>query len=48
MADLIDNPVINSPIAEPRRHFRFTDGGIATSEMVSRSYRAVAYPNNMT
>jgi hypothetical protein len=23
MADLIDNPVINSPFAEPRRHFRF-------------------------
>jgi len=23
MADLIDNPVINSPFKEPRRHFRF-------------------------
>jgi hypothetical protein len=28
MADLIENPVINSPFAEPRRHFRFTDDGI--------------------
>ena len=28
MADLIDNPVINSPFAEPQRHFRFTDDGI--------------------
>jgi type III restriction enzyme len=45
---IIENPVINSPIAEPRRHFRFTDDGIATSEMVSRSYRAAVYPNNMT
>jgi type III restriction enzyme len=28
MADLIDNPVINSPFEEPRRHFRFDDNGI--------------------
>lgn len=28
MADLIDNPVINSPFEEPQRHFRFTDDGI--------------------
>jgi type III restriction enzyme len=28
MADLIDNPVINSPFEEPKRHFRFTDDGI--------------------
>ena len=25
---VIDNPVINSPFEEPRRHFRFDDGGI--------------------
>lgn len=24
----IENPVINSPFEEPRRHFRFTDDGI--------------------
>jgi len=29
---VIDNPVINSPFAEPRRHFRFADTGI-TSEI---------------
>lgn len=28
MADLIENPVINSPFEEPKRHFRFTDDGI--------------------
>ncbi len=33
MADLIDNPVINSPFAEPKRHFRFDDNGI-TDEIV--------------
>ncbi|TWT40944.1 Type III restriction enzyme, res subunit [Phycisphaerae bacterium RAS1] len=26
---VIDNPVINSPFAEPERHFRFTDEGIS-------------------
>ena len=33
MADLIENPVFNSPFEEPRRHFRFADGGI-TDEIV--------------
>jgi type III restriction enzyme len=33
MADLIDNPVINSPFEEPKRHFRFDDNGI-TDEIV--------------
>jgi type III restriction enzyme len=28
MADLIDNPVINSPFMEPQRHFRFDENGI--------------------
>lgn len=28
MADLIDNPVINSPFEEPQRRFRFDDSGI--------------------
>ncbi len=28
MADLIDNPVINSPFMEPQRHFRFAENGI--------------------
>jgi len=30
---VIDNPVINSPYAEPQRHFRFSDEGI-TNEIV--------------
>lgn len=34
MADVtIENPVINSPFAEPRRHFRFSEDGI-TDEVV--------------
>ena len=28
MADLIENPVINSSFEEPQRHFRFADDGI--------------------
>ncbi|MFZ1640287.1 MAG: hypothetical protein WAV07_02400 [Candidatus Contendobacter sp.] len=31
---IIDNPVINSPFEEPRRHFRFADNGI-TDEIVA-------------
>src|SRR3972149_10230205 len=31
---IIENPVINSPFAEPEQHFRFTDEGI-TNEIVS-------------
>ncbi len=30
---VIENPILNSPFAEPRRHFRFTDEGI-TNEIV--------------
>jgi type III restriction enzyme len=30
---VIENPVINSPFAEPKRHFRFDDDGI-TDEIV--------------
>ena len=32
---VIENPVINSPFDEPRRHFRFSDEGI-TSEIVAQ------------
>jgi hypothetical protein len=28
MADLIENPVINSPFEEPHQHFRVADHGI--------------------
>jgi len=30
---VIENPILNSPYQEPRRHFRFTDEGI-TNEIV--------------
>lgn len=33
--ELIENPVINSPYAEPGRHFKFTDDGI-TNEIVEQ------------
>jgi type III restriction enzyme len=32
---VIENPVINSAFAEPRKHFRFDDDGI-TSEIAER------------
>ena len=32
---VIENPVINSPFDEPRRHFRFSDEGI-TNEIVAQ------------
>ena len=31
---VIENPIINSPFAEPARHFRFTDEGI-TNEIIN-------------
>jgi predicted phosphodiesterase len=35
MADaLIENPILNSPFLEPKRHFKFTDDGI-TNEIVA-------------
>lgn len=34
MADLIENPVINSSFEEPQRHFRFAENGI-TDEIAS-------------
>ena len=42
MADLIDNPVINSPFEEPQRHFRFTDDGI-TDEIVPGRRRSTYF-----
>jgi len=40
MADLIENPVINSPFGEPQRHFRFDENGI-THEIVSGQRRSI-------
>jgi type III restriction enzyme len=39
---IIDNPVINSPFEEPRRHFRFTDDGI-TDEIVPGRRRSTYF-----
>lgn len=39
---IIENPVINSPFAEPTRHFRFTDDGI-TNEIVEGKRRISSY-----
>jgi type III restriction enzyme len=33
---VIENPIINSPFAEPTRHFRFTDEGITNEEVDGR------------
>ncbi len=33
---VIENPVINSPFAEPQRHFRFTDEGITDEIVIGR------------
>jgi len=38
---VIENPVINSPFAEPKRHFRFTDDGI--SDEIVEGRRASSY-----
>jgi len=33
---VIENPVINTPFEEPRRHFRFTEDGITNKIVDSR------------
>ena len=42
MADLIGNPVINSPFEELQRHFRFDDNGI-TDEIVPGRRRSTYF-----
>jgi type III restriction enzyme len=45
---VIENPVLNSPFAEPQRHFRFSDEGItndvADKRCVSSYFIAIAKP----
>jgi type III restriction enzyme len=45
---VIENPVINSPFEEPRRHFRFDDEGmtneIVTARPVSQYFMPIAKP----
>jgi len=42
MADLIENPVINSPFVEPQRHFRFDENGITHEILTGRRHCRVA------
>lgn len=44
MADLIENPVINSPFEEPRRHFRFAENGITDEILSGRRRGAYSIP----
>jgi len=37
---VIENPVINSPFAEPQRHFRFDEDGI--TEEIAQGRRIIA------
>lgn len=39
---VIDNPVINSPFEEPKRHFRFAENGI-TDEILSGRRRSTYF-----
>ena len=45
---VIENPVINSPFAEPQRHFHFSDEGITNeineARRVSREFIFEAFP----
>lgn len=45
---VIENPIINSPFEEPRRHFRFNDDGItdevAAGRRVSSYFVPIAQP----
>jgi hypothetical protein len=41
---IIENPVLNSPYAEPRRHFRFTDDGITNEIVEGRRVSAYFVP----
>ena len=36
----IENPVLNSPFAEPSRHFRFDDQGITSAFAIGRGPRS--------
>lgn len=44
MAELIENPVINSPFEEPKRHFRFDDHGITDEIVIGRRRSAYFIP----
>ena len=41
---IIENPIVNSPFAEPSRHFRFTDEGITDEIVESRRVSSYFVP----
>lgn len=41
---VIENPIINKPFEEPKRHFKFGDDGI-TDEVVSERHKFVLCSN---
>jgi len=41
---VIENPVINSPFHEPKRHFRFSDEGITNEIIEARRTSAYSIP----
>ena len=41
---IIENPIVNSPFAEPSRHFRFTDEGITDEIVASRRISSYFVP----
>ncbi len=41
---VIENPVINSPFEEPKRHFRFTEEGITSEQVDSRRVSSYFVP----
>ena len=41
---VIENPILNSPFAEPRRHFRFTEDGITDEIVETRRVSAYFVP----
>lgn len=41
---VIENPILNSPFAEPLRHFRFDDDGIPDEIVDARRISAHIYP----
>jgi type III restriction enzyme len=41
---LIENPILNSPFEEPKRHFKFTDDGITNDIVEARRLSGYSVP----
>ena len=44
---VIENPVLNSPFAEPTRHFRFSDDGITDLALSPYALFAASYSEGL-